>query len=135
MPPKARFSREEVIAAAVALVREKGVISRGDVMEHLQLSRTAAYARLRRLVEQEKLVRVGGKYFLPGTVIPPEEQTEAVLEYLEDWGFAYRQDITALLGVQPKQCSVILKRLVEEGLLRQQGQKYLPARTSKTKAR
>ena len=105
-------AREEEDAALVVLVRERGVISRGDAMEHLQLSRTAAYARLRRLVEQEKLVRVGGKYFLPGTVIPPEEQTEAVLEYLEDWGFAYRQDITALLGVQPKQCTIILKKLV-----------------------
>lgn len=122
-------AREDEDAAVMALVREKDAISRGDVMDCLQLSRSAAYARLHRLVEQEKLVRVGGKYFLYGTVIPPEEQPEAVLEFLERWGFAYRQDIAALLGVQPKQCTVILKRLAEEGLLRQQGQKYLPAST------
>ena len=44
-----------------------GAVSRGEAMELLGLSRTAAYARLRRLTEEHRLIRIGGKYYLPGT--------------------------------------------------------------------
>ena len=108
---------------------ERGFLSRGDVSELLGLSKTATYARLRRLTEHGKLVRVGGKYYLPGTVVPPEKHREASLEYLAEAGFAYRQDIVDLLHIQPKQCTLVLHRMVEEGALVQLGQKYyLPER-------
>ena len=123
-------TREDADAALLALVEEKGAISRGDAIDALDATPTAAYARLRRLVEQERLVRVGGKYYLPGTVVPPEEQSAVILDYLSRWGVAYRQDIAALLRVQPKQCTIILKRMVERGEILQQGQKYLPAEPS-----
>ena len=55
---------------------EQGFVSRGDVSEVLGLSKTATYARLRRLTEHGRLVRVGGKYYLPGTVVPPEKHRE-----------------------------------------------------------
>jgi len=103
---------------------ERGFISRGDVSELLGLSKTATYARLRRLTERGRLIRVGGKYYLSGTVVPPEKHREAVLEYLAAAGFAYRQDIVDLLHIQPKQCTLILRRMVEEGDLIQMGQKY-----------
>ena len=110
-------------------VLEKGYVSRGDVSELLGLSKTATYARLRRLTELGKLIRVGGKYYLPGTVVPPEQHREAILEYLAQAGFAYRQDIVDLLHIQPKQCTLVLHRMVEEGTLLQLGQKYfLPQR-------
>lgn len=115
---------EDETARILELAAQKGLLARGDVMELLDLSKTAAHARLARLMEERKLVRVGGKYYLPGTVVPPEEQQAAILAYLERSGFAYRQDITALLGVQPKQCSALLRRLVREGRLVQSGQKY-----------
>lgn len=105
-------------------VLEQGFVSRGDVSELLGLSKTATYARLRRLTELGKLIRVGGKYYLPGTVVPPEQHREAILEYLTQAGFAYRQDIVDLLHIQPKQCTLVLHRMVEEGLLAQLGQKY-----------
>ena len=73
-----------------------------------------------------RLIRVGGKYYLPGTVVPPEEQPTAVQNYLEQAGFAYRQEIARLLHVQPKQCTLILKRMVTSGQIAKQGQKYLP---------
>ncbi|WP_295583202.1 type IV toxin-antitoxin system AbiEi family antitoxin domain-containing protein [uncultured Oscillibacter sp.] len=117
--------REAGDTALLDRVVEAGAVSRGDAMALLGLSRTAAYARLRRLTEQGKLVRVGGKYYLAGTVVPPEEQPAAILAYLERAGFAYRQDIAALLHVQPKQCTLILKRMVAAGTLVQHGQKYL----------
>lgn len=108
---------------------ERGVVSRGDVSELLGLSKTATYSRLRRLTELGRLVRVGGKYYLPGTVVPPEQHRETVLKYLAQEGFAYRQDIVDLLHIQPKQCTLLLHRMVEEGTLVQIGQKYfLPQR-------
>lgn len=110
-------------------VLEQGFVSRGEASELLGLSKTATYARLRRLTELGKLVRVGGKYYLPGTVIPPERHREAILDYLSQAGFAYRQDIVDLLHIQPKQCTLVLRRMVEEGALVQMGQKYfLPER-------
>lgn len=108
---------------------ERGVISRGDVSELLGLSKTATYSRLRRLTEHGRLIRVGGKYYFPGTVVPPEKHREAILGYLAEAGFAYRQDIVDLLHIQPKQCTLVLHRMVEEGTLVQLGQKYyLPER-------
>ena len=60
---------------------------------------------------------------------PPERQEAAVLEYLEREGFAYRQDVVDLLRIQPKQCSLVLRHMVEEGELLQVGQRYfLPQR-------
>ena len=35
------------------------------------------------MADERKLVRVGGKYYLPGTVVPPEEQRAVIREYLE----------------------------------------------------
>ena len=118
-------ARESGDAALLALAAEKGAISRGDVMAVLGLSRTAAYGRLHRLTERKKLIRVGGKYYLPGTVVPPEEQAEVIRAYLERMGFAYRQDIAELLHVRREQSAQILKRLVDRGELVRQGQKYL----------
>ena len=55
----------------------------------LGVSKTAAHARLNRLLEQKKLVRIGTKYYLPGTVVPPEEHSTVIREYLTREGFAY----------------------------------------------
>lgn len=111
------------------LVLEKGYVSRSDVSELLSFSKTATYTRLRNLTEQKRLVRVGGKYYLPGTVVPPERHKETILEYLAQAGFAYRQDVVDLLHIQPKQCTLILRHMVEEGMLIQVGQRYfLPQR-------
>lgn len=115
-------------------VLEQGFVSRGEVSELLGLSKTATYARLRRLTELGKLVRVGGKYYLPGTVVPPEQHREAILGYLSQAGFAYRQDIVDLLHIQPKQCTLVLHRMVEEGALVQAGQKYFLPEREKRKA-
>lgn len=110
-------------------VAERGSVSRGEVSELLGFSKTATYARLRRLTDQRRLIRVGGKYYLPGTVVPPERHRAAIREYLSEAGFAYRQDIVDLLRIQPKQCTLVLRHMVEDGALLQEGQKYfLPDR-------
>lgn len=121
-------AREDGDARLLDLAAQEGSVSRGDVMALLGLGKTAAYQRLRQLTEQGRLVRVGGKYYLPGTVVPPERQPAAVVAYLEQAGFAYRQDIVGLLHIEPRQCTLLLKHMVAEGVLVQEGQKYcLPA--------
>ena len=75
-------------------------------------------------LDAAKLVRIGGKYYLPGDVVPPEKHLETIRAYLEKFGFAYRQDIADLLHIQRKQCALILHRMVERGELAQSGQKY-----------
>lgn len=116
--------REDEDARLLSLTAAQGVLDRGDVMDLLGLSKTAAYTRLRRLTERGKLVRIGGKYYLPGDVVPPEKHLETIRAYLEKFGFAYRQDIADLLRIQRKQCALILRRMVERGELAQSGQKY-----------
>ena len=111
-------------AQVLELAAREGCVSRGEVMDLLGLAKSAAYARLRKLTEQGRLVRVGGKYYLSGTVVPPERQPAAVVAYLEQAGFAYRQDIVGLLHIGPRQCTLLLKRMAAEGTLVQSGQKY-----------
>ena len=126
--------REDEDARLLSLAAARGVLDRGDVMDLLGLSKTAAYARLRRLTERKKLVRIGGKYYLPGEVVPPEKHLETIRAYLEKAGFAYRQDIADLLHIQRKQCALILRRMVERGELAQSGQKYYLPRNEGRKA-
>lgn len=103
---------------------EKGSITRREVMDTLGLQKVSAYERLRRLTEQRKLVRVGSKYYLTGTVVPPEEQYGVVRGHLEKVSGAYRQELAELLHVESRQCTLILKHMVEEGKLVQVGQRY-----------
>ena len=98
-------------------------------MSLLGLSKVAAYERLRQLAERGKLVRVGGKYYPAGQVVPPEEQYDVIRTFLEQSGPAYRQDLAAPLHVGDRQCALILKHMVEDGRLVQAGQRYaLPIR-------
>ena len=116
--------REGEDAMLLRQVMESGCISRGTVCQLLGVSKTAAHARLNRLLEQKKLVRIGAKYYLPGTVVPPEEHSTVIREYLTREGFAYRKDIAQLLHIDSRQCTPILQRLVAEGELEQHQQKY-----------
>ena len=126
-------SREDEDARLLEAAQQ-GPLSRGDVTALLGVSKTAAYGRLHRLTEQRKLVRIGAKYYLPGSVVPPERHWETIRAYLTQAGFAYRQDIVQLLHIRPKQCTLLLRRLVERGDLVQRGQKYSLPELEKQKA-
>lgn len=117
-------SRESEDTIILTRAAERGCLSRGQVMELLNLSRSAAYNRLRGLTERGKLVRVGEKYYPAGTVVPPEGQSEAIRQYLLENGSAYRQDIAGLLHIGQRQCAAVLRRMVESGELRQEKQRY-----------
>ena len=118
----ARQKAEETRLLAYAA--QKGTVSRGEVMALLDLSKAAAYQRLRQLASQGKLVRVGGKYYPAGQVVPPAEQYEVICAFLEESGPAYRQDLASLLHIGARQCGLILRHMVEDGRLRQTGQRY-----------
>ena len=120
--------RESEDARLLAHAAERGSICRREAMDLLGLSRIAAYERLRQLAARGKLVRVGGKYYPAGQVVPPEEQYAVIRAFLEESGPAYRQDLADLLHIGPRQCGLILKHMVEDGRLVQVGQRYcLPA--------
>lgn len=75
----------------IALTWEQVDLEKGFL--HLPDREILLASAVRRLTDQKRLIRVGGKYYLPGTVVPPQRQEAAVLEYLEREGFAYRQDV------------------------------------------
>ncbi|WP_298019505.1 DNA glycosylase AlkZ-like family protein [uncultured Dysosmobacter sp.] len=104
---------------------QHGYITRNDLMELLQVSKTTAYHRLAALIERGRLVRVGTRYYLPAAVVPPERQFEVIRDYLQAEGPAYRQDIAKVLRIAPKQCTVILKHLVEAGKLKRDKYRYM----------
>jgi integrase len=116
-------SREDEDQRLLDAARQ-GPLSRSGAAALLGISKSAAHGRLRCLTERNELVRVGGKYYLPGTVVPPERQWETVRAYLERSGSAYRQDIAGVLQVRPKQCAPVLRRMVDAGWLARIGQKY-----------
>ena len=93
-------------------------------MDLFGISKTTAYQRLAALTARGRLTRVGARYYLPTEVVPPEEQYRVIREYLLAEGPAYRQDIARLLHIAPKQCTVILKHLVDEGKLRRENYRY-----------
>ena len=105
-------------------IRQKGPITRSEVMEMFGLSKFAAYQRLRTMIDKGLLIRVGYKYYLPGSVVPPEQQQEALYEYLKEEGFACRKDITNALRIEREQCTLLLKHEVDSGTLVKIGQKY-----------
>ena len=57
--------------------------------------------------------------------MPPEEQRSVVLDFISREGFAYRQDVARVLHIEPRQCRPILQRMIAQGDLVQEGQRYL----------
>ena len=93
-------------------IRRSGPITRSQIMELYGQTKSAAYQRLRAMLDKGLLVRVGYKYYLPDSVVPPERQQEALYEYLKKEGFACRKDITTTLQIETEQCSALLLSLI-----------------------
>ena len=83
----------------------------------MHLPESTAYNRLLALVENEALARINSRYYLPGSVVPPERQAEAIKAYIAQYGTAYRQDIAGLLHIGLRPTARILNRMVENGEL------------------
>ena len=110
-------------------VGEHGSISRSQCIALLGSTPNKVYARLNGLTFSGALVRVNTRYYLPGYVVPPEQQSEAIREYLRKNGTAYCQDIAELLHIGKRTTARLLKRMAEDGeliLLRREKRYILP---------
>lgn len=120
--------QEKIEDDILRLIYETGPITRNDVLEQLQIPlahKAQAYSLLRRMVWKNKLVLAGQKYYIPGTVLAdPEEQYNAIRAYLEENGGAYRQDLADILKFDGRKCGRILQKMIEEGKLKRDGQRY-----------
>ena len=112
----------------LAHIRRRGCVTRNETAALLGVSAATAYGRLKRMVKRGKLTQVGARYYLRGQVVPPEEQSRVILDYLEREGFAYRQDIAGLLGIDPSQCRPILQKMLARGEIVQDRQRYTPVK-------
>lgn len=108
-----------------AYLRKNPSITRNEAARLLGLSPATAYARLKQMVKRGRLTQVGARYYLKDAVVPPEQQRQTILDYLAREGFAYRQDIARLLGIEATQCRPILQRLIAEGSITQENQRYV----------
>ena len=106
-------------------VRRQGWTTRNEVRALLNVSQATAYNRLKQLVNRGQLTQVGARYYLPGAVVPPDGQEAALVDYLSREGFAYRQDVARLLGIDASQCRPLLRRMLDRGTLVQDRQRYI----------
>ena len=120
---KGQHEKKENLLLRRAGVR--GYVTREETMRLFQVGWRPAWDLLHRLVQEEKLVRVGARYYLPGTAVPPEQHYEVVRAYLETEGGAYRKELADLLHIEEKQCSWILAGFVADGKLAREGQRYI----------
>ena len=121
----AKRHREGEDSTVLAYVREHGSVSRSEAMALLEkIGERKAWKLLRKMAERGWLVKIGQRYYAPGTVVPPEEQYAVIRGYLEEHGGAYRQELAELLGLEPRTCGWILHKLVEEGRLEMDRQWY-----------
>lgn len=117
-------------ARLLELAKKKPGFSRSDALEALDITKHALYMRLRELLEEKKLVRVGMMYYLPGTVVMEEEQTAVVRAYLKEHSTATMADLRFLLRIERRQCGRTLKKMVESGEIIREGDLFrLPPET------
>lgn len=111
--------------AILEYVSRNGSITRQEIIDRFNVTKSTAYENLSRLMQRGELVRLGYRYYRTGTVIAPKDQYAVIRDYLQEVGFAYRQDIARLLRIEPKQCSFVLKTLLDEGKLTREKQRYM----------
>lgn len=110
--------------AILRCIEERGSITWRDASALLHMEKYQINERLRRLIRKKKIVRVGTKYYLYGTVVSPEDQYDVICDYLKGAGTAFRKDLADLLKIELRPCGQILSNLVKEGKLIKTGQHY-----------
>ena len=105
-------------------INEHRFITRKEAQTLLGISETVAWKTLNLLTQQKKLVRVGTRYYIPGTIVPPEEQPAAIIEYLKEAGISTCGDIAEMLHMEKRACAYVLHKMVEDGSIIMVGQTY-----------
>ena len=124
-----RGLREDQEAALLRFAEQRPFLTAADAAEFLGLPGEKAGRCLRSLAERGKICRCGNRYYVH--LLPPERRADAVRDYIAEHGFAYRQDIARLLGLEVRQCGALLRRLAEEGELVLQDKKYFLPKSGK----
>ena len=102
------------------LAQQRLYLTGEDAAELLDISKEAAGRCLRRLAERGKLSRLGHRYYAS----LPQNLSRTIRRHIAQQGFAYRQEIAQLLGVEERQCSTLLRRMAEKGELVLRDRKY-----------
>lgn len=103
---------------------EQGWLTREAVMERLGVSKSTARQYLLELREAGRLVRVGTRYYPAGAVADPDDHLDIIRAYLQEHGTGRRQDFIRLLGLEPEQGTLLLRRLTDRGELVLSGRHY-----------
>ena len=99
--------------------------SRKELAEVLQISEKECTEILSPLMREEKLVRVGTRYYLAGAIVHPEKHYEMIREYLEENGTAMLSALAELLRLDDSACSYVISNFVKEGKLVLNGRRYM----------
>ena len=99
----------------MAQAEEQGWLTREAVMERLGVSKSTARQYLLELREAGRLVRVGTRYYPAGAVADPDDHLDIIRAYLQEHGTGRRQDFIRLLGLEPEQGTLLLRRLTDRG--------------------
>ena len=108
----------------MAQAEEQGWLTREAVMERLGVSKSTARQYLLELREAGRLVRVGTRYYPAGAVADPDDHLDIIRAYLQEHGIGRRQDFIRLLGLEPEQGTLLLRRLTDRGELVLSGRHY-----------
>ena len=108
----------------MAQAEEQGWLTREAVMERLGVSKSTARQYLLELREAGRLVRVGTRYYPAGAVADPDDHLDIIRAYLQEHGTGRRQDFIRLLGLEPEQGTLLLRRLTDQGELVLSGRHY-----------
>ena len=108
----------------IQYVKEHRFITRKEAETLCGTTTGVTWKKLNLLQEQKKLVRSGSRYYLYGTIVPPEEQPAAVIKYLKEVGTSTCGDIAKELRIEKRSCSWVLHKMVEEGSIVMIGQAY-----------
>ena len=101
-------------------------------MKEFGLSHAIAYNALRYAVERGHLIKIGVRYYLPGTVVKPEDHYKVIRNLIEEDGAATMDAINRSLGTEYKAAWWIVTTLIKQGKIVRAGQKYmLPTTKSK----
>ena len=108
----------------MAQAEEQGWLTREAVMERLGVPKSTARQYLLELREAGRLVRVGTRYYPAGAVADPDDHLDIIRAYLQEHGTGRRQDFIRLLGLEPEQGTLLLRRLTDRGELVLTGRHY-----------
>lgn len=124
-------ARAEAVKKLTDWIQRNGAIKRSEAAKLLNMTETAVGRLLQSLSGDGVFTVVGMKYYLPGTVVPPEEQRGRVLRLLEKERSASCAAFAVELKTDVRQCGTLLRHMVRDGDIVQVGRKYqLPGELS-----